>query len=575
MAKCGIIFGSILLILFAIFCSFTLKFLCISAKKLKAVTYTELVDKLMGKIFRYAFSLFLFSVLLSIMIGFLVLIRSISQNIFKYIFSSSSISQSILLVICVLLSFPFMLVENLNALRYSCYFGFFSVICLIVCLIYYILVTEKFEILHLFLKLKLFPATYSDILKSIPIVALLYLNHFNVFGVLSQLKSPSDHRVNILIVSANSIITIIFIFLGIIGCSIFQIFPNSPIEDNILNAVPSDDPILALGRIFLLVALICNLPIMMLPSRSIITDLLWVLCQKYILSEEDNETIINKVSLTPLVMDSNFFDTPPRSLIEKKNSNKTWGGDFIVNKEIKKCPSNGELVNETEMPSESDLENLLGGEVSHDYRYKVGSKPNPNIFYQLGEFELGFGGQEANWKEWGKISSGFSSNELNENVSRRSGDMNFFVDLYGGKINDQETIFKKAADSNKRKFSLDLMSPESKEESTPLLEKSYRTDKRKWIKYTIRVFSTISILIFITLLSMNLPDQVSKVWEISGGSIGLLISLIIPSFLYIRLRQVLKAQIDIFFIISIIIFVFVTPIMFICTVNFIFKSIVP
>ena len=107
-------------------------------------------------------------------------------------------------------------------------------------------------------------------MKGFPIICLVYFCQFNVLGVYSQLKNPTDENITSTIRDAIVVITIIYITLGTVGCFLFPKEMLGMEADNILSVFSNTNTLILCGRIALLITLVCSLPVIVIPLRMVI-----------------------------------------------------------------------------------------------------------------------------------------------------------------------------------------------------------------------------------------------------------------------------------------------------------------
>ena len=173
------------------------------------------------------------------------------------------------LIICSLISYPFMLAENLHTIRYVCYIGFVTIHILLACIIYRAL---QLNTSQLFIsKSILWPTSIMNIAHAIPIISFVFICQLNSLAIYSQLRHPSEKRINTITFASIAIITIIFLLFSFTGVLILH--ESNIITDNILLVFSIYDRLMLFGRVNLLITLICSLPILVVPARHLILDL--------------------------------------------------------------------------------------------------------------------------------------------------------------------------------------------------------------------------------------------------------------------------------------------------------------
>ena len=183
-------------------------------------------------------------------------------------------------VVCL----PLMLAEDLHKLRYTCYLGFASIIIVLLCLIY----TVRHAPANFNMRdVKLFPHNLQDVLESLPVFTMLFLSHFYVMGVYTQLHHPSPRRMFQIIYTSVGVLTVLFSTFGVVGYFIFlQLFDGAS-YGNILQPFPVHHRAMMIGRACLLITLVCTFPVILVPARAILIELyddliLYLACMHYL-----------------------------------------------------------------------------------------------------------------------------------------------------------------------------------------------------------------------------------------------------------------------------------------------------
>ncbi len=271
-AKCGLIAGPTIIIIFALSTVFTLEVICICARKTGATSYPGVIEKMLGGNFRIFFSVLLLLILFAIIVGFLILMRQIGTNIVIFL-TDNRMHPTVVMLCSTAISFPLMLSGSLYRLRYACYISCFSVVCLLINmtgLVVYPIYTHQH---YVYAHVRLWPGSYMDIIESVPIISMLFLSHFNILGVFTRLHNPTHERMNHIIYCAQAILAFIFISFGVVGYLVFVAMFDCQYIDNILIIFSPHDKNILFGRVTLFVTVICTIPVMMVPSRELIHEI--------------------------------------------------------------------------------------------------------------------------------------------------------------------------------------------------------------------------------------------------------------------------------------------------------------
>ena len=191
-----------------------------------------------------------------------------SKRILDYFIPDNIYLNELLLIICSMISYPFMLANNLHTIRYVCYIGFMTIHVLLACILYRAYQLNVFELLTY--NNILWPSSSLNIAHAVPIISFVFICQLNSLAIYSQLRHPYPKRMNTIIYTSITIITVIFLLFSFTGTLILH--KSNFLTDNILLVFPIHDSLMLLGRINLLITLICSLPILIVPARHLILD---------------------------------------------------------------------------------------------------------------------------------------------------------------------------------------------------------------------------------------------------------------------------------------------------------------
>ena len=271
-SKCGWLVGSLLTIVSVIISLISLETLCNLSRKLGCSSYSEVMEKSIGKGWADITSYLLIFMLFFVVIAFMVLEKDIAGDILDYFLPGNYGIQykSSILIILTIISFPVMIADNLYALRHVSYLGITSVLLLLGVIISKA-ITINYLNPNLFKeKSHSIPNSIGDILYSLPIILIAFLCQFNVLGVYSNLYQPTSVRMKQVLYVSIPGSGLIYIIFGIGG----YLFAYENTFDNILNNFSSQDPSLIIARCGLLFTIICQIPMVVLPCRQSIIELI-------------------------------------------------------------------------------------------------------------------------------------------------------------------------------------------------------------------------------------------------------------------------------------------------------------
>lgn len=288
--KCGVALATALMALSAIVTDRSLQMLCLGARRTGATSYGEVAHAAFGERMEWFVSLLLFVFLLFVLVAYMVLIRDIWTPLVamalnrmfgideKSVFRRDD---AVLLVIFVLLS-PFLVQRTLHALRFNCYIGFCSVSILCFALCQHALLSfgvgdgsdadtgtiDEGTLADNDIRFAVLP-NIEDVLFAFPIIMLSFLCHFNVVPIQEALIRPSRKRMECVISTAIGACFFLMYLFGLGG----YLYAGSKTQGNILLNV-SDDWIFLLGRFGCGITLVLASPLMLLPCRESVLEVL-------------------------------------------------------------------------------------------------------------------------------------------------------------------------------------------------------------------------------------------------------------------------------------------------------------
>lgn len=273
-AKCGWGVATLVVIISMICTNFSMRLLCVLARKLGCATYSDVMEKSLGNLGKRITTSLLFSMLFLVMIAFLILMKDIAADIVQFFtpasFALTERMKNLITIVLTAICFPLMTADHLHSLRYVSYAG---TVCVLILL--YSISSEAFRAYHDGIlseeQLRFGPSKISDIFVGLPIIFISFLCQFNILGVYSDLDSPSDDRMRRVIDISMGVAAIIFAAFGLVG----YFFASDETQDNILKNFSPRDPSLLIARIGLTLTLLCQLPMVVLPCRKAFYPLIW------------------------------------------------------------------------------------------------------------------------------------------------------------------------------------------------------------------------------------------------------------------------------------------------------------
>ena len=278
--KCGgIVPATFWMIVAALATDRSLAMICLSARISGASSYGEVARMAFGKPAEWLASGLLAVFLLFVVTAYLVLIRDIWTPLVVRLWGESLVldksTENVVLLCFVVLMLPFLVQNELHALRFNCYVGFvsISVLCAALCYQAWASFDEKAPSAA---PLRTEPATssktrISDFLFAFPIIILAFMSHFNILSIQAALQRPSRKRMQGVVTGAVLASGLLMYLFGVGGYLCFR----SKTEGNILiNLMNQNDFVVLAGRVGCGVTILMAMPLMVLPCRRNILELL-------------------------------------------------------------------------------------------------------------------------------------------------------------------------------------------------------------------------------------------------------------------------------------------------------------
>jgi len=176
-------------------------------------------------------------------------------------------SDGVLLGLLLAVAFPIGLNRSLGGLKFVTPFSIGSMLVLLVAVTFRGGAHARAHWGNL--EYRLWPADGMAILRAVPVFTLSYMCHFNALSVHAELRDPTRGRLKWVIGFAVLGASTVYTLFGLAG----YLYAGAKTQGDVLSNFPADDGLINLGRVGLGVALLCNIPLCILPAR----DLLFLL----------------------------------------------------------------------------------------------------------------------------------------------------------------------------------------------------------------------------------------------------------------------------------------------------------
>ena len=193
----------------------------------------------------------------------------------------------VVITICILLVSPFCYMTQVTALKYTSIVSILSVTVLSGIItsytikhlledhtIYFIDADGNSQDYIMSTHIDLLPQDWKDVVYVFPIFGLSYLCHFNIPQVHAELTRPTRKRIRKVITAVVLLTTLLYCIVSIFGY--FYAFEYTC--GNILLNYDQNDPVVTIGRLCLGLVLLFTFPLLILPARASLHNLLNSFC---------------------------------------------------------------------------------------------------------------------------------------------------------------------------------------------------------------------------------------------------------------------------------------------------------
>ena len=358
MSKCGILLGSLLMIISVVITDKSLYLMCLCARQTRTQTFGEVGKAAFGSYMESTISVILFIFLLFVLVAYMVLTKDIWTTIIEILLHKISVHRTVnpdlVLLATVLIMFPFLIRKNLYELRYNCYVGLTSVsiLCFALCHHAYLNMTandvddrDAMQVLgsdvpvqeealdDTTYTIKLWTSSFDDVLFAFPIITLAFLSIFNILPIQNSLIDPTVTRMKFVISGATTSCFTLTLLFGLGGYLYAQQDTNGNILLNV-NSNGGTDILFFLGRLGCGVTIMLAMAMMLLPCRASLLEVLDMITNHPHIIPPPPQMVVSPSSSheegTPLLVQSTVVAQTPAS----STSTQAYGtdGECIVKK---------------------------------------------------------------------------------------------------------------------------------------------------------------------------------------------------------------------------------------------------
>ncbi|EPZ34373.1 Amino acid transporter domain-containing protein [Rozella allomycis CSF55] len=239
----GIIPGSCLILLFAIFSGFGLHLLTISASKVGRTSSFFTISKItypkMGLLFDIAIAVKCYGVAT----GYLIIVKKLFSRILLEGLSYEQgffTGQKFILTISMCIAIPLALLRRLDSLKYTSYLSMLAIFYLLILVV--VLFFRSFESSYV-VQPNLFPSSEQSIftmLKNLSIIIFAFTCHQNLFAVYNEKRNNKVSSINKVITFSISTASCFYWVIGILSYLTLLKQPDGKVSDNILESYESN-----------------------------------------------------------------------------------------------------------------------------------------------------------------------------------------------------------------------------------------------------------------------------------------------------------------------------------------------
>ena len=267
-SQTGLLGGLILQLVSAVAGGFSLYILIAAARRTGAARYGDVAEFAFGTKARHFVSFLTLTLTIMCIVAYSTLLKDMLGTGLELVGIHHGYKNNLLLMLLVLVAFPISLNRSLGGLKFVTPLSLGSMVLLMLA----VLLRGSSHAYSNWddLTWRLYPESPANIFRALPIFVLAYMAHFNALEMHSELVNPTRTRLKRVIVITIVVSTTVYTLFGIAG----YLWAGDFVQGDILNTFPADDRLILLGRLGLSVAMLGNIPLMVLPSRQIIVELL-------------------------------------------------------------------------------------------------------------------------------------------------------------------------------------------------------------------------------------------------------------------------------------------------------------
>jgi amino acid permease len=335
MSQCGLVFGTIALILSGIAAAWTVDMLVECARCTGRDTFELVGHAAFGETNR-KFTMFLVFILCWLAsVGYYVLLGDLIVPLLDLVSPDlqhvdREILRRLTLLGATVLLAPMCFSKSLGSLQWLCFASVGSVVIVAIVIFakalpdwgkdHNVIVTRDGQLLDVpYGKLDIWPRDAMQAIYAVPTFAVSFMCHFNALPTHQELARPTIFRMRKVNAFSIGLTAMLYLFFGLSG----YVYAGECACSNILLNFGSKDPTIVLGRICLSLVIMLNMPLLIQPSRNALFRLLsgfGCITPDTSANEEQSQENAGGVDLT----------SPSEEQRARTDSGGSGGGDFCM-----------------------------------------------------------------------------------------------------------------------------------------------------------------------------------------------------------------------------------------------------
>lgn len=287
-AKCGVILGSMALFLSCVISAFSIDLLVASSRGVGRSSYASVVQKAFGTNAQVVTGGLIVLLTWLVAVAYIVLVGDLLVPIFGFFFDVDIWGRRIICALVILCVSPVCYQRSLNSLSALSALSIISISIVGAAICYHsidafghthaIYSSQDAEVVAFKIRphIRYFPENWCDAINVFPIFGVCFLCHFNVLPIHTELQMPTRKHMRLVVKYTMAVCCSLYFIVGVLG----YFWSYSETCGNVLLNFAPDDILMSIGRICLSITLLFSFPLVVLPCRDTLHDLINVLKKK-------------------------------------------------------------------------------------------------------------------------------------------------------------------------------------------------------------------------------------------------------------------------------------------------------